>query len=157
MFEFRLLYITIKIRAEQSVSAPPLISSAVFVPHFPCPASAEQLLRLLSAIRTPGSCSPSNSYQPVPGESCSQVPLDLLTSGELKLLPYAEGALPGRPVKGLSCVCSTWSISNGIWDQFHGEGEHKNTLDMEEEHVFPYAALYPGLEQLPLRAMAIHQ
>lgn len=106
VFEFRLLYINIKIRAERLVSAPPLNSSALFGPHFPCPGSAEQLSRLLSAIHTPGSRSPSNISQPVPGESCPQVPLDLVTSGELKLLPYAGGALPGRPEKGLSCVCS---------------------------------------------------
>lgn len=132
----------------------PLISSALFIPPFPHPGSAEQLWRLLSALPTPGSHSPCSPYQLVPGESCLRVHLDLRTSGGLKLLPYAGGALPGRSEKGLSCVCSTWSATNDIWDQFHGEGKQKNTLNMEEEHVLPSTAQYPALEQLPLRVMA---
>lgn len=156
MFEFRLQYITIKIRAEKLVSALPPPPS-----HLLCSFLTLLVLDLqsicqgcLSAIHAPGIRSASNGYQLVPSERCPQVLLDMLTSGELKLMPYVGEALPRRPEKGLSCVCNTWSILNGISDQFRGEGERKNTLDMEEECVLPSAAPYPGLEQLPPRAMA---
>lgn len=132
----------------------PLISFALFIPRFPCPVSAEQLWRFLSALPVPGSHSLCSPYQLVPGESCLRVHLDLRTSGGLKLLPYAGRALPGRSEKGLSCVCSTWSITNGIWDQFHGEGEQKNTVGMEKEHVLVSDAQQPALEQLLLRVEA---
>lgn len=100
-----------------------------------------------------GICSPytrqsfCSLYQPVLGKSCLHVHLDLRTSGGLKLFP-------GMPEKGLSCAWRTWSITNGTWDQFHGEGEERNAVNMEEERVLLNAAQYPALEQQPLRVVA---
>lgn len=99
-----------------------------------------------------GICSPSSRqpfwspYQPVLGKSCLHVHLGLRTPGGLKLFPYVGRALPGRSEKGLNCVWSTWSIINDIWKQSHGEGNKKNTINMEEELVLLSAARYSVLE-----------
>lgn len=151
VFELRLQYITSKTRAGWFQQPPHL---TLVHPLLSPPWIWRAALQVVICSPYPRQPFPSSHYQLVPGESCLRAHLGLRTSGGLKSLPCAGRALPGRSEKGLSCLCSTWSIKNGIWDQLSGEGEQKNTVDVEGERVLLSAAQYPALEQLPLRVMA---